>query len=376
LSLTAAAGRLDVHPTSYDRWERGRRPYPRHFEAIAMVLGETVDSVAILAGPPHRRPGRGAPADAPLLTRARLAAGLNRVELGRALHVGPAAVYQWERGNVRPAAGLLPGLAQALGLSRAQLDDALADHPPCRHDGEKLPSLGTVLRGQGLSRREVGQLLGIAGSTTFEWETGRRRVPTWAVRRLSVACGMDPDVLVAHARREKHPPPVRTLMALRRQARMSRKEAAAVLGISPTTLARFESGQRSMGLPAARALARVYRVPLSRILVAAGLTPPAVLLARDWGLEPLPTILTELRKAAGLSMSEVARFTGVSHSTVRRWESGQSTPGAHTLATLELRYQLQRRRLTSLHGHPGPMSGRRTAALDACRLSDLESTGS
>jgi transcriptional regulator with XRE-family HTH domain len=233
-----------------------------------------------------------------------------------------------------------------------------------------------MLRRQGLSRREVGRLLEIAGSTAFEWETGRRRVPAWAVRRLALACRMEPDVLLAHARREKHAPPVRTLMALRRQSRMSRKEVAAVLGISPTTLARYESGQRSIGLPAARALARVYRVPLSRVMVAAGLTPPAVLLARDWRLEPLPTVLVELRKAAGLSMSQVARFTGVSHSTVRRWESGQSTPGAHALATLELHYQLQGRRLSALHGHPGPRSGRHTAMDDACSLSDLESTGS
>jgi transcriptional regulator with XRE-family HTH domain len=378
LSLTAAAERLGVHPTSYQRWEQGRRPYPRHFPVIAGVLGEPVGAVSVLAGPPHRRPGRPAPPSAPLLVRARLAAGLNRVELGRAMHVGPAAVYQWERGNVRPAASLLPELARALGLSRRQLDDALSGHPPCRHDGEKLPTLGTVLRRRGLSRLEVGRLLGIAGSTAFEWETGRRRVPSWAVEELSRACRMDLDVLLGEARRERAPAPVRTLAAMRRQVRMSQKEVAAVLGISATTVARYEAGQRSMGLPVARALARLYRAPLSRVMVAAGLTPPAVLLARDWALEPLPVVLAELRRAAGLSKSQVARFTGVSHSTVRRWESGQSTPGAHALAALELHYRVGSRRLTSLPGQRDPVRDRSATAIrDARRLSPpLESTGS
>jgi transcriptional regulator with XRE-family HTH domain len=378
LSFTAAAGRLGVHPTSYQRWEQGRRPYPRHFAAIAAVLDDSVEAVSLLAGPHHRRPGRAAPPDASLLTRARLAAGMNRVELGRALHVGPAAVYQWERGNVRPAAGLLPELARTLGLSRRQLDDALADHPPCRHDGEKLPTLGAVLRRHGLSRLDVGRLLGIAGSTTFEWETGRRRVPSWAVRELSHACRMDPDLLLTQARRAKATPSVRTLAGLRRRVHMSQKEAAAVLGVSATTLARYESGQRSMRLPAARALARLYRVPLSRVLEAAGLTPPAVLFARDWRREPLPIVLLELRRAAGLSMTQVARLTGVSHSTVRRWESGESTPGAHALAALELHYQLGRRRLTSLRGRPDPMPGRHadTDTLGCRPFQLLDSTGS
>jgi transcriptional regulator with XRE-family HTH domain len=348
LSLAAAARCFGVHPTSYRRWEQGQRPYPRHFPAIGCVLSETVGAVSVLAGPPHRRPGRPAPPDASPLMRARLAAGYNRVDMGRALHVAPATIYQWEQRNVRPSVGLLPDLARVLGLTAHALHEAIADYPPCRHDGAKLPTLGGALRRRGVSRRRVGELLGIAYSTAFEWETGRRRVPVWAVRELSRECRISVDSLLEEARHTHAPARVRALTAMRRDVRMSQKEAAAILGISPTTLARYERGERSMALPVTRGMARLYRVPLSRVQAAAGLTLPAILLAPAWSNRELPTVLTELRRAAGLSMNQVARFTGVSHSTVRRWETGRSTPSSQALTKLEFRYHLTPRRLTSL----------------------------
>ena len=348
LSLAAAARCFGVHPTSYRRWEEGRRPYPRHFPAIGGVLGETVGVVSALAGPAHRRPGRPAPPHASPLMRARLAAGYNRVELGRALHVAPATVYQWEQRNVRPSVAVLPDLARVLGLTLPALHEAVAGYPPCRHDGAKLPTLGVVLRRRGLGRREVAEILGIAYSTAFEWETGRRRVPLWAVDALSRACRISSGSLVDEARRPREPAGVRTLTVMRRHVRMSQKEAAAALGISPTTLARYESGGRAMALPVARGMARLYRVPLSSVQAAAGVTVPAILLVPVWSRQDLPAVLTGLREAAGLSKNAVARLTGVSHSTVHRWETGRSTPGSPALAKLELRYSLVPRRLTSL----------------------------
>jgi transcriptional regulator with XRE-family HTH domain len=54
-------------------------------------------------------------------------------------------------------------------------------------------------------------------------------------------------------------------------------------------------------------------------------------------------------------MSDVARVVGVSHPTVRRWERGETTPGPHALASLELQYQLGRGKLLALVG-PGAES--------------------
>ena len=346
MSRSAAARRIGVHPTTFQRWEEGRRPYPRHLEAIADALGADLATVTALAGPAPRRPRRPAPADAPVLVRARLEAGLDRVELGRVLHVGPATVYQWERGNTRPPEDLLPRLARQLRLGRDELDLALADHPPCRYDGEVLPGLGAVLRERGWTRTQVRDLLEVASSTVFAWETGRTRAPSWALRRLATACGTEVEELVACGRRRSGRP-TSGLAALRHRVRMTQREAAAVLGVSASSLGRYETGRRPVALPLARAMARVYRVPLARVLAAAGLAPP-LLLTRQWTEAQLPAVLADLRQAAGASMSEVARNTGVSHPTVRRWESGESLPSPGALATLELRYRLGRGRLTAL----------------------------
>jgi transcriptional regulator with XRE-family HTH domain len=349
LTQAAAARLLSVHATTYHRWEAGRRPYPRHLGTIAEVLGEDLATVSRLAGPAPRRRGRPAPADAPPLMRARLAAGLNRAELGRALHVGPATVYQWERGKTRPPSDVLPRLAVRLGLTREALDEALADHPPSRYDGEVLPGLGMTLRRHGWPRNQVQDLLDVAPTTVFEWETGRTRVPTWALRRLAAAVGADLDALVSAGRRKTAGPAgVPTLATLRKRARMIQREAAAVLGVSVSTLGRYETGRRPVGLPLACAMAQVYRVPLPQVLAAAGLTPPPMLRRPHWTADQLPAVLTDLRQAAGASLSQVARCAGVSQPTVRRWETGDSAPSPGALATLELHYRVQRGGLTRL----------------------------
>lgn len=47
--------------------------------------------------------------------------------------------------------------------------------------------------------------------------------------------------------------------------------------------------------------------------------------------------LRDLREAAGLSQSDVARFMGVAPSNVSRWEAGLARPrGRHAVALLEL----------------------------------------
>jgi DNA-binding transcriptional regulator YiaG len=47
--------------------------------------------------------------------------------------------------------------------------------------------------------------------------------------------------------------------------------------------------------------------------------------------------LRDLREAAGLSQSDVARFIGVAPSNVSRWEAGLARPrGRHAVALLEL----------------------------------------
>jgi transcriptional regulator with XRE-family HTH domain len=195
-------------------------------------------------------------------------------------------------------------------------------------------------------------------------------VPSWALRRLATACGTEVEELAACGRR-RFGRPTSGLAALRHRVRMTQKEAAAVLGVSASSLGRYETGRRPVALPLARAMARVYRVPLARVLAAAGLAPP-LLLTQRWTEAQLPAVLADLRQAAGASMSEVARHTGVSHPTVRRWETGESLPSAGALATLELQYRLGRGRLTALARSGKERAGSRSRS----RLSSDAGSGS
>jgi transcriptional regulator with XRE-family HTH domain len=360
LSLAAAARSLGVHPSTYPRWEQGRRPYPRHLEKIAAVLDVDLATVTASAGPSRNYLGRPAPADASVLTKARLAAGVNRVELGRHLHVSPATVYHWERGGARPPQALLPDLARLLDLTRQELDEALSGHPPARSGGQILPSLGRMLRERGWTRAEVEALLCASPSSVFEWETGRTRTPAWALDQLASALGMESRVLASVSRVSAAPRPAgMSLGDLRRRVRMTQREAAAIFGVSASSLGRYESRRRPIGIPLGRQMARVYRVPLAQVLAIARVEPPRLLLAPNWRSDQLPAVLADLRAAAGSSMSEVARLAGVSHPTVRRWEAGESVPSAGALATLEVRYRLGRGRLTSLGIPRGDRPGER-----------------
>jgi transcriptional regulator with XRE-family HTH domain len=217
ISITEASRTLAVHPSTYKRREDGRRPYPRHLESIATVLEEDLATMSALAGPAPQRRGRPAPSDASILTKARLAEQLNRVELGRRLQLGPATVYRWARGRTRPPEQLLVPLAEQLSLTREQLEEALSDHPPYRHDGEVLPGLGAALCRHGLRRAQVQKLVDAAPSTVFEWETGRTRVPTRALRQLSTALDMTVDQLTTAGGQSSPGVPVATTLATLRR---------------------------------------------------------------------------------------------------------------------------------------------------------------
>jgi transcriptional regulator with XRE-family HTH domain len=341
---------MDVHPATLTRWEQGHRPYTRQLSTIAAALGLDESVVEVLAGPAPRRPGRQYSGSVSALAQARLRTGLNRVELGRLLHVGPAAIYRWESGLGCPPPDRLDALARALGLTATELDNALVDHPPSRFDGVRLPGLGAVLRHRGVRRRQVRQLLGVSLSTVYEWESGRTRVPRRVIGLFADACQMEQEELVRQACAGPRPASPRSaLAAIRRRAGMTQREAAAVLRLSPSTLSRYENGHRAVRLPLARRLARAYSVKLGTVLAACDVVPPRMLLTPTWTPEQLPRILADLRVAAGASKSQVARSAQVGHSTVGRWETGESRPSRLALATLEATYELSPGRLTALN---------------------------
>lgn len=59
--------------------------------------------------------------DGPTMRRARRHAGMRQTELGYLVGVSERSVYAWESGKITPRVRRLPRLAEALGISIADL---------------------------------------------------------------------------------------------------------------------------------------------------------------------------------------------------------------------------------------------------------------
>lgn len=276
------------------------------------------------------------------LTRARVAAGLSVGELARAVHVARTTVSVWERAQRGVARHYWPALGSALGLAPEEVAALFVDYPPARLDGVRLPSLARVRRTAGVRQRPLAELIGVAPTTLSMWESAGVPVPLSVASRIAQLLGVDLRLLTS-APAAPGPDP-RPLRRLRLAARMSRREAAAQLGISVGSLSRYEAGERRTPIAVLRRMAAAYGRPLSELLQHGG-CQVLPLPARVWRPDQVPAALTALRTGAGLSKVDLGRLVGRSGQAVAGWESGRSRPSAATCRRLETIYGLPTGRL-------------------------------
>jgi len=281
---------------------------------------------AVPATPLHRVPAG--------LADARRAAGLTVTQLARSLHVSRPTAAGWEKGSRRPARYRWPALGAALGLTADELDRMLRGAPPARLDGEPLPSLATVRRRRGMTQRALAAAVGVAPTTLSMWETAGVAVAPATAARLAAALRTQVRALAAPLRPAPEPDP-RPLRRLRRDARMSQREAAAHLGIAIGSLARYEAGERRAPLAVARRMAAAYRRPVPVVLAACGIELLPFPAGVRWRPEDVPDGLRAARLAAGLTKVDLGRAVGRSGQAVRGWETGRSRPGPGTCRRLE-----------------------------------------
>lgn len=276
------------------------------------------------------------------LTRARLAAGLTVAELARAVHVTRTTVSAWERAQRGVARHHWPALGAALGLEPHEVAALFAEYPAARLDGLRLPSLAGARRAAGLTQRELAEQVGVAPTTLSMWESAGVPVPAAVASRLGQLLGTDLRLL-ASAPSAAGPDP-RPLRRLRTAARMSRREAAAQLGISVGSLSRYEAGERRLPVAVLRRMAAAYGRPVSELLRHGGcrILP---LPARRWRPEQVPAALTALRTGAGLSKVGLGRLVGRSGQAVSGWERGRARPSPATCRRLEMVFGLPTGRL-------------------------------
>jgi transcriptional regulator with XRE-family HTH domain len=266
------------------------------------------------------------------LTLARRAAGLTVTELARALHVSRPTVSMWERGSRGVARHYWAPLGAALRLSPDEVGALFAQQPPARMDSTRLPSLGWARRAAGISQFALARRLGVAPTTVSMWETAGVRVALPVVAELAGILGTDVATLTADPPAPR--PETRPLRGARRAAGMTWREAAALLGIAVSTLARYEAGERPVPVAVLRKMAVLYRRPVAELLRLREDIVPLPHGAR-WRPEDVPVAIRALRTAAGMSKVALGRVLGRSGQAVRSWETGRTRPTAATCRRLE-----------------------------------------
>jgi transcriptional regulator with XRE-family HTH domain len=272
------------------------------------------------------------------LRASRLRAGLTVTQLAHAVHVARTTVSMWERGDRGVARHHWPALAAALGLGREELTALFAECPPARLDGLRLPSLAAARRAAGFTQRAVAERLGVAPTTLAMWESARVRVHVRQVQRLCAVLDVDVTALTAEPAAEEPDP--RPLRRYRRTAGMSRAEAAAALGISVGSLARYEAQERPTPIPVVRRMAHAYGRRFEELLRHSGSRLLPVPPRRRWRPEEFPETLRALRVVGGLSKVGLGRAVGRSGQAVASWEAGRTRPSPATYRRLEVVFGL------------------------------------
>jgi transcriptional regulator with XRE-family HTH domain len=116
---------------------------------------------------------------------------------------------------------------------------------------------------------------------------------------------------------------------------MSQREAAAHLGITVGSLARYEAGERRTPMVVLRRMAGAYQRPVAELLEHGGCTILPLPRGPRWRPRDVPAAITALRLAAGLTKVDLGRLTGRSGQAVGAWEAGRTRPGTATSRRLE-----------------------------------------
>lgn len=188
LSVHEVARRVDVHPASVLRWERGERlPGPVHLHALAGALAVDVSRVASFFDA-VRAPARDlAGVRGTGLRALRRDAGLPVRRIAAHLGVHESTVYNWEAGRVRIPDAHLPALARLLATSETRLRERLRSAPA--PVATTVAPLRRLRRRTGLSQEAVAQRIGSSRHRVGAWERGEVP-PLWAVRRLAGVYGV------------------------------------------------------------------------------------------------------------------------------------------------------------------------------------------
>ena len=177
-------------------------------------------------------------------------------------------------------------------------------------------TVGEIIRKRrldlGLLQRDVAAQIGCDTATVTNWEKGRSTPDLKHVAKVVEFLEFNPFVL-GDTLGER-------LASFRRERSMSQKDFARQIGVDPSTLAKWERGDRQpAGLFLSTVLAAMEETPTPSDRA---IEPPNDTSSQDgW-----TTRIVEYRTAKGLSQGQLALRIGVDQTTIARWESGERRP--------------------------------------------------
>ena len=131
------------------------------------------------------------------------------------------------------------------------------------------------------------------------------------------------------------------LAAERESSEISVARAARQIGATSTAIRNIESGRAAPSLPQLELLSALYRVPISRFLYEENdpqprnpIEPDKFVAFIDLRNRIIAATLRQSRQKQELSMKKLAELSGMSVSTVRKYESGSLPVPASALASL------------------------------------------
>lgn len=261
LGRAQLASRLGVTEESIRRWEQGgARPTPEHLSRLIAVL--SLDSGKFSDFPSDEM-------DLPPLARRlrheRLARQITQMQAAALIGVAQPTYAGWEVGRASPKATHFPVIAEFVGATPEELEQAAAT--PFTVDVENRPPLGRLIgmrrQAQRLTRAELARKLVVSEASVTAWELGYRSPAAPQIQALALALGVTPSELEGLL-------PVRDLPALgtlirsrQRVLGLRLRDLAERSGFDESTLSRWIHGHRVPGPLSLPRLSNALELPLS-----------------------------------------------------------------------------------------------------------------
>jgi DNA-binding transcriptional regulator YiaG len=268
MKLTQAefAKRLGVSTNTASQWETGRRkPGPKPAQKLQ---GLAAHPAPVTAAAPITAP-QGVPAVAgaqfkatpAAIKRMRARLGLSQAKFAKRLGISHSAVYQLEAGRMKPG----PKTTASIAALDAQPAGAPANVPVVQvREFKATPAAIKEMRTRfGLTQKQFAALVGLTASVISNWEAGRKKPMPKAVLKLQELAAQRPEDAVRAAAKAASMPKNNELRfkatpavfkSTRAALGVSQRELAKLMGVSLSSVAKWEAGRFTPRLEAAEAL--------------------------------------------------------------------------------------------------------------------------